>query len=227
MELKSMDNVKNDFYYVKRLLKSLEVTSRYLKNKSMDDLINDGFLCDAIENRFTKIAEDASKLSKEFKNNLSTIPWDGIASIRNRVCHDYGVVDFSVLYKTIKVNFPSFRAELLKSVNTHKMNLYPDAFELIADGRKKVEMRLNDEKRQRLNIGDLIVFSNAESKEELIVEVIDLRCFKSFDELYASYDKTIIGYQKSDIANPDDMYKYYSKEQIDKYGALAIEIKVY
>ena len=89
-------------------LKSLDVISRYLKNKSMDDLINDGFLCDAIENRFTKIAEDASKLSKEFKNNLSTIPWDGIASIRNRVCHDYGVVDFSVLYKTIKVNFPSF-----------------------------------------------------------------------------------------------------------------------
>lgn len=49
-----MDNVKNDFYYVKRLLRSIEITSRYLKDKSMDDLINDGFLCDAIENRFTK-----------------------------------------------------------------------------------------------------------------------------------------------------------------------------
>ena len=39
-----MDNVKNDFYYVKRLLRSIEITSRYLKDKSMDDLINDGFL---------------------------------------------------------------------------------------------------------------------------------------------------------------------------------------
>lgn len=60
-----MDNVKDDFYYVKRLLKNIEVTSRYLEDKSMDDLINDGFLCDAIENRFTKIAEDAKKLSDD------------------------------------------------------------------------------------------------------------------------------------------------------------------
>ena len=144
-----MDNIKNDFYYVKRLLRSIEITSRYLKDKSMDDLINDGFLCDAIENRFTKIAEDASNLSKDFKKNLSSIPWDGIASIRNRVCHDYDVVDFAILYKTIKVNFPSFRKSLLEVATVHKMNLYQDAFELIENGSKKVEMRLNDEKKTK------------------------------------------------------------------------------
>ena len=104
-----MDNVKDDFYYVKRLLKSIEVTSRYLEGKSMDDLNNDGYLCDAIENRFTKIAEDAKKLSDDYKKSIKSIPWDGIYSIRNRVCHDYDVVDYAILYKTIKVNFPQFK----------------------------------------------------------------------------------------------------------------------
>lgn len=222
-----MDNVKNDFYYVKRLLRSIEVTSKYLMDKSMDDLNNDGFLCDAIENRFTKIAEDASNLSKEFKNNLSSIPWDAIASIRNRVCHDYDVVDFAILYKTIKVNFPSFKNALLTSVNPHRMNLYSEEFESIVGGNKKVEMRLNDEKRQKLKIGDLIVFTDTKSKEEVIVEIIDLKSFKTFVELYSSYEKTLIGYKKNEIANPNDMLKYYSKEQIDKYGVLAIEIRVY
>lgn len=222
-----MDNVKNDFYYVKRLLRSIEITSRYLKDKSMDDLINDGFLCDAIENRFTKIAEDASNLSKDFKKKLSSIPWDGIASIRNRVCHDYDVVDFAILYKTIKVNFPSFKKNLLEVATVHKMNLYPDAFELIESGNKKVEMRLNDEKRQKLAIGDLVVFTNTETKEEIIVEVIDLKTFKSFKELYSSYEKTVIGYKKDEVTNPNDMLNYYSQEQIDEYGALAIEIKLY
>ena len=222
-----MDNVKNDFYYVKRLLRSIEITSRYLKDKSMDDLINDGFLCDAIENRFTKIAEDASNLSKDFKKNLSSIPWDGIASIRNRVCHDYDVVDFAILYKTIKVNFPSFKKNLLKVATVHKMNLYPDAFELIKNGSKKVEMRLNDEKRQKLTIGDLVIFTNTKTKEEIIVEVIDLKSFKSFKELYSSYKKTANGYKEDEVANPNDMLDYYSQEQIDKYGALAIEIKLY
>ena len=222
-----MDNLKNDFYYVKRILKSIETTSRYLKNKSMDDMIYDGFLCDAIENRFTKIAEDASKLSIEFKNNLSTIPWNAISAIRNRVCHDYDVVDFAILYKTIKVNFPSFKKSLLEVATVHKMNLYPDAFELIENGSKKVEMRLNDEKRQKLTIGDLVIFTNTETKEEIIVEVIDLKTFKSFNELYSSYEKTAIGYKKDEVANPNDMLNYYSQEQIDKYGALAIEIKPY
>ena len=180
-----MDNIKNDFYYVKRLLRSIEITSRYLKDKSMDDLINDGFLCDAIENRFTKIAEDASNLSKDFKKNL------------------------------------------LEVATVHKMNLYPDAFELIENGSKKVEMRLNDEKRQKLTIGDLVIFTNTKTKEEIIVEIIDLKTFNSFDELYSSYEKTAIGYKKDEVANPNDMLDYYSQEQIEKYGALAIEIKLY
>lgn len=222
-----MDNIKNDFYYVKRIIKSIEVTSRYLKDKNMDDLKDDGFLCDAIENRFTKIAEDASNLSKEFKKSLSAIPWGGIASIRNRVCHDYDVVDFAILYRTIKVDFPSFKNALLDSVITHRMTLCPEPFELIVSGNKKVEMRLNDEKRQKLNIGDLIIFTNTESKEEIIVEVLDINSFKTFNDLYASYEKTVLGYAKNEMANPDDMLKYYTKEQIQNFGVLAIEIRYY
>jgi ASC-1-like (ASCH) protein len=44
------------------------------------------------------------------------------------------------------------------------MNLYPEAFELIENGNKKVEMRLNDEKRQKVTIGDLIIFTNTKTK---------------------------------------------------------------
>lgn len=222
-----MDNIKNDFYYVKRILKSIEVASRYLENKSMDDLINDGFLCDAIENRFTKIAEDASNLSIEFKKDLSSIPWNAISSIRNRVCHNYDVVDFPILYKTVKVNFPSFEKDLLEVAVAHRMSLYPSAFELIDNGIKKVEMRLNDEKRQKLAVGDLIIFTNTETRKEILTEITGLKSFKTFDELYSSYEKTVIGYKKNEVANPKDMLNYYSKEQIIKYGVLAIEIKLY
>ena len=222
-----MDNIKNDFYYVKRILKSIEVTTRYLKDRSMDDLVNDGYLCDAIENRFTKISEDARHLSDEFKDSTKSIPWDGIYSIRNRVCHDYDVVDYSILYKTIKINFPQFKQTLLDSVSVNRMNLYPIPFELIKNGSKKVEMRLFDKKRSKLLIGDLIVFTNTDTKEELLTEIIDLKQFSSFESLYANYKKTDLGYKENEIAKPEDMLAYYSIEQIKKYGVLAIEIKTY
>ena len=222
-----MDNVKDDFYYVKRLLKSIEVTGRYLEGKSMDDLINDGYLCDAIENRFTKIAEDAKKLSDVYKNSMKSIPWDGIYSIRNRVCHDYDVVDYAILYKTIKVNFPQFKQALLSSITICQMNLYPEPFGLIETGSKTVEMRLFDEKRRKLSIGGLIVFTNTKTQEELIVEIVDLKQFDSFESLYANYKKTDLGYKDDEVAKPEDMLAYYSVEEIKKYGVVAIELKAY
>lgn len=222
-----MDNIKDDFYYVKRLLKSIEVASRYLEGKSMDDLINDGYLCDAIENRFTKIAEDAKKLSDNYKNSMKSIPWDGIYSIRNRVCHDYDVVDYAILYKTIRINFPQFRQALLSSITTCQMNLYPEPFDLIKTGSKTVEMRLFDEKRRELSVGGLIVFTNAKTNEEIITEIVDLKQFDSFKSLYANYKKTVIGYKDNEIAKPEDMLTYYSADQIKKYGVIAIEIKTY
>lgn len=222
-----MDNVKDDFYYAKRLLMSIERTSNYLKGKSMDDLMNDGYLCDAIENRFTKIAEDAEHLTKEFKESINVIPWHGIASIRNRVCHDYDVVDYSILYKTIKINFPQFRKVLLDAFGTVRMNLRSNPFELIKAKRKTIEMRLLDEKRKKLNIGDLIIFSNVETKEEIIAEVVNLNSYASFEELYANYKKSELGYKDNESANSSDMLEYYSKENILKYGVLAIEIRTY
>ena len=222
-----MDNIKDDYYYVKRLLRSILITCRYLDNRSMEDLLSDGYLCDAIENRFTKMAEDISKLSQNYKKSIPTAAWNAVPAIRNRVCHDYDVVDATILYKTIKINLPEFKDALLNSVKINKMGLYTNPFELIKNKKKTIEMRLNDEKRQKLSIGELILFTNNETKEELLVEIIDFKKFDSFVELYSKYKKEELGYSPDDIANPDDMFAYYSKESINKYGVLAIEIRLY
>ena len=40
----------------------------------------------------------------------------------------------------------------------HKMRLVDFAFNAIKNGTKDIEVRLNDEKRQLINIGDTILF---------------------------------------------------------------------
>ena len=45
-------------------------------------------------------------------------------------------------------------------------------------------------------IDGYVIFTKIETKEEIIVEVIDLNTFKSFKELYSSYEKNAIGYKK-------------------------------
>lgn len=95
--------------------------------------------------------------------------------------------------------------------------------------RKTIELRLNDEKRRKLNRKDLITFVNTEdSLKTITAEVIDIYKYKSFKELYADLPLLKCGYTKEDVktASPEDMLAYYSAKQQEKYGVLGIEIKV-
>ena len=106
----------------------------------------------------------------------------------------------------------------------HKMKLQNNPYNSILFGNKDIEMRLYDEKRQLINTGDIIEFTNMDTGECFEVEVIDLHRFNSFKDLYNSFDKERLGYRKNELADYSDMEKYYSKEEIDKYGVVGIEI---
>lgn len=107
----------------------------------------------------------------------------------------------------------------------HEMKLNNEPFECIKNGTKTIELRLNDEKRKLLTVGDYIEFTNRVTNENLLVEVIDLFKYNSFEELYKHFNKIEMGYSINEEANPKDMENYYSKEEQEKYGALGIKIK--
>lgn len=109
---------------------------------------------------------------------------------------------------------------------THNMNLNNSPFNRIKEGTKTIELRLNDEKRRLLKEKDFIEFTNKATLENIIVQIVRLHKYPSFEELYKHFDKISIGYDKDDIANPKDMEKYYSKEEQDKYGVIGIEVRV-
>lgn len=108
----------------------------------------------------------------------------------------------------------------------HTMRLHNRPFQLIKSGIKTIEMRLYDEKRQLIKVGDIIEFENRITSEIINVEVISLYKFNNFDELYRCFNKINLGYTDDKIANPNDMTKYYPVEEQKKYGVLAIEIKL-
>ena len=108
----------------------------------------------------------------------------------------------------------------------HKMNLAPSPFQAIGSSRKTIEMRLCDEKRSKIKVGDEIEFENTDTHQKIKCEVIKLTRYKDFFELYSNFDKTAIGFDENETANAENMYTYYSSEQIEKYGVLAIAIKL-
>ena len=64
---------------------------------------------------------------------------------------------------------------------THTMQLQPLPFEMIRNGTKTIELRLYDEKRRKIRVGDDIVFVLAGNPgETLRVRVTGLYVFDSF-----------------------------------------------
>lgn len=109
----------------------------------------------------------------------------------------------------------------------HNMKLYQSPFDKIANGSKKIELRINDEKRQKISVGDIIEFHNYNDESNAIkVKVKALHKYPDFYQLYKQFDKALMGYNENETANPADMEEYYSKENINKYGALGIEIEL-
>jgi ASC-1-like (ASCH) protein len=106
------------------------------------------------------------------------------------------------------------------------MKLNSTPFEMTKSGEKTIELRLFDEKRQKIKVGDKIVFTDNTTGETLNTTVTKLHRFNTFNELYKSLPLLKCGYttENVDKATPADMEQYYSVEEQNKYEVVGIEL---
>ena len=111
-------------------------------------------------------------------------------------------------------------------MTTHQMNLQPKFFDFIKHGTKRIELRLFDEKRQQIQLGDTIEFSNG-SDEKLQAEVIGLLRYDSFPALFEDFDiKTLADASMTKPELLATLGEFYPPEAQAKYGVVGIRIKV-
>ena len=108
----------------------------------------------------------------------------------------------------------------------HNMKLHSAPFEKIKCGQKTIELRLFDEKRQKIKAGDVIEFTNTSNGDKMRATVKKLHRFDSFEEMYKTLPLLQCGYTAEDIdtAHPSDMEQYYSAKEQEEYGVIGIEL---
>lgn len=117
---------------------------------------------------------------------------------------------------------------LINEVNMeHELKLQPRYYEYILNGSKDIEIRLYDEKRQKINLGDIIIFKKEpELNESFKVKVVGLLRYENFDSLFNDFtidrlaDKSM---SKSELL--EELEKFYTKEKQKEYGVLGIRIE--
>ncbi|MBE5909914.1 HepT-like ribonuclease domain-containing protein [Pseudobutyrivibrio sp.] len=111
-----MDNVKNDPYYLDRMKTDLEFINRNMLGVTKPEFEENEILQDSMMFRLIQISENARKLSEEYRNKNSIIPWKDIFGLRNKIVHDYGHVDLKIVYETLTYDIP----DVLEMVKTCK-----------------------------------------------------------------------------------------------------------
>lgn len=204
---------------------TLEAANLFIKNKV---IYSPGKASNAGGVSVSGIEIEQSKLNKKYtfeevdarlKEIMATI-FNNIYKTAKDLGDEYNLVKGANNYAFIGV------CEKMLNRPVHSLNLHAEPFEQIKFGTKRIEMRLNDEKRSVIRMGDIIEFTNRDTDEILKCEVVGLVKFKDFKELYGYYPKELLGYKPNETASYLDMEKYYSNESISKNGVLAIHIRL-
>ena len=110
----------------------------------------------------------------------------------------------------------------------HQIRVKEIYYNKIKNKEKIYEVRLLDEKRKQIKIGDIInIKKEPELKESLNAKVVNLVCFKTFEEMAITLPAKQIGFDgfdKSYIVN--EYYKFYSYDQEREFGVVAIKIEL-
>lgn len=111
---------------------------------------------------------------------------------------------------------------------THEMKLQPKYYDYILTGTKRIEIRLNDEKRQAIQLGDKIKFLKEPSLDESFeAKVIGLLKYSTFEDLFKDFDISILSDRsmtKEELISV--LEEFYPKEKQNKTGVLGIRIEL-
>jgi len=104
------------------------------------------------------------------------------------------------------------------------MRLATGPFAKIASGKKIIESRLYDEKRQLINLGDQIEFTCKDDPTRKVLAIVRaLYLYPDFENLFLDFPPENFGGESKDELIKE-IETFYSKKEQEKYGVVGIKL---
>ncbi|MCM1130999.1 MAG: DUF86 domain-containing protein [Roseburia sp.] len=122
-----MKEIKNDEYYLNKMLIYIEYIMQYMDNIRKDNSVlkpNDQ-ASDGVIYKFIQLREESANLSEEVLNNHKTLQKNVklLNGFRNRLTHDYDNVSYTFFDEIIESDLPRLKKEILKAIKK-MINIY-------------------------------------------------------------------------------------------------------
>lgn len=112
-------------------------------------------------------------------------------------------------------------------MTTHQLKLATEPFNAIISGNKTIESRLYDAKRQKIQIGDRIIFTNRDNSEQTaIAEVVGLLRYATFRDLFSHNNPRKFGGDNVEWLE-NQISEFYSLSDQLENGVIGIEFEIF
>ena len=102
---------RNDSIRLK-ILEEIADIEAFTEGKQADELTEDRMWQKAVVMSLINIGELSKALTEDYQATMPQIPWKAIRGFRNIAAHQYGIIDFYDVYKTIIEDIPKLKAAL-------------------------------------------------------------------------------------------------------------------
>jgi len=92
---------ESDLIRTRHMIDAISEALNFIVGKNRESLSNDRMLTLALLKELELIGEAASRLSSEFKEKHSEIPWTLLVATRNRLVHGYFDINLDIVWKTV------------------------------------------------------------------------------------------------------------------------------
>ena len=112
-------------------------------------------------------------------------------------------------------------------MTTHQLKLATEPFNAIISGNNTIESRLYDAKRQKIQIGDLIIFTNRDNSEQTVTaEVVGLLRYATFRDLFSHNNPRKFGGDNVEWLE-NQISEFYSLSDQLENGVIGIEFEIF
>ena len=104
-----MKRQKDDVYFISRIIDDIDYILSILEGVDLDIFSSNQMMSDSTVFRLIQISENSRGISEDLKNSRE-YDWFKVPGMRNRLVHDYGNVDYRVVFLTVKNDLPKLRS---------------------------------------------------------------------------------------------------------------------
>jgi uncharacterized protein with HEPN domain len=110
---------KSQDAYLHDMMEAARLIHGYLVGVSFDEFWHNSEKRDAVALRISVLGESAHRIDKATESALPSIPFKSIRGMRNRIAHDYGAVDFKIVWAVTQTEIEPLIAALETYFKSH------------------------------------------------------------------------------------------------------------